>query len=290
MVSLYVARQSGQISCIFLNGVSYQEAQSILDFIYNGEALIENDRLARFLSLAENLKIEGLSSANVIPNGNNIEKENFVTTNKSVVHEIDCGSSLFLANVSSTPLQSSQIKVLSQDENLSKLQASREKSLNLQENVNPATFQSLYDANKNTGSTCHIPLDILHSNPTESITIKEESSDPNGASAFACNADEYISVAAEKCTDESRVIDKKYKKKGQTSIVWEYFNTSTSMTTFICKICGKKVKCSRAGKNPIGTCNLWHHLRSCHVELYNRTGRKYRKNKTNAKKHTKITV
>merc|ERR1712150_427835 len=48
------------ILSIYLRGVQYDELGAILDFMYQGEANISQDRLTSFLSLADDLKIEGL--------------------------------------------------------------------------------------------------------------------------------------------------------------------------------------------------------------------------------------
>lgn len=50
---------------MFFKGVSHQDLSYILDFIYHGEALVEEERLASFLSLAEELKIQGLSNVRI---------------------------------------------------------------------------------------------------------------------------------------------------------------------------------------------------------------------------------
>ena len=43
-----------------LNGVSSQDLNNILDYIYNGEIHIYQDNLNRFLDVAERFKLEGL--------------------------------------------------------------------------------------------------------------------------------------------------------------------------------------------------------------------------------------
>ena len=52
---------------VFLKGVKFSEIQSILNFIYQGEVNVAQDDLNSFLSVAEELKIKGLSRQNFIP-------------------------------------------------------------------------------------------------------------------------------------------------------------------------------------------------------------------------------
>ena len=43
-----------------LEGMSYQDLQNVLDYVYNGELKIYQDDLDRFLLVAQRLKLEGL--------------------------------------------------------------------------------------------------------------------------------------------------------------------------------------------------------------------------------------
>jgi len=52
-------------SSMFFRGISHYELSCILDFIYQGEASISEERLISFLSVAEDLKIEGISTVRV---------------------------------------------------------------------------------------------------------------------------------------------------------------------------------------------------------------------------------
>jgi len=46
---------------IFLHGVNYEDIQAILDFMYNGEVSVNQDGLRSFLSIAEDLRVRGLT-------------------------------------------------------------------------------------------------------------------------------------------------------------------------------------------------------------------------------------
>lgn len=50
---------------IFFRGIGHQELLSILDFIYEGEVVISEDRFAPFLAIAEDLKIDNLSNIRI---------------------------------------------------------------------------------------------------------------------------------------------------------------------------------------------------------------------------------
>ena len=49
---------------LFLRGITYQEMSAILDFMYNGEAKVQQNQLDAFLAVSEELKIRGLSTEN----------------------------------------------------------------------------------------------------------------------------------------------------------------------------------------------------------------------------------
>lgn len=57
MFQQYPARQD---PFIYLSGISFQNLQYILDFMYNGEANVSQAHLSTFLGLAEELQIKGL--------------------------------------------------------------------------------------------------------------------------------------------------------------------------------------------------------------------------------------
>jgi len=61
MFQQYPARQD---PFIYLSGISFQNLQYILDFMYNGEANVSQSHLSTFLGLAEELQIKGLQMNN----------------------------------------------------------------------------------------------------------------------------------------------------------------------------------------------------------------------------------
>ena len=46
---------------IFLHGVKHEDIEAILDFMYNGEVSVNQDDLRSFLSVAEDLRVRGLT-------------------------------------------------------------------------------------------------------------------------------------------------------------------------------------------------------------------------------------
>ena len=73
---------------ICLDGISSQELNNILDYIYNGEVLIGQDDMDQFLKIAARLKLEGLSGFSALVMNN----EALVTDNEkpSVSNEYEC--------------------------------------------------------------------------------------------------------------------------------------------------------------------------------------------------------
>ena len=54
--------EASQHSVIYLSGIQYSEMESIMQFLYLGEARFREDRVNELLSVSKNLEIEGLSS------------------------------------------------------------------------------------------------------------------------------------------------------------------------------------------------------------------------------------
>ena len=73
---------------ICFDGISSQELNNILDYIYNGEVLIGQDDMDQFLKIAARLKLEGLSGSSALVMNN----EALVTDNEkpSVSNEYEC--------------------------------------------------------------------------------------------------------------------------------------------------------------------------------------------------------
>ena len=47
---------------VFMAGVKSKELEDVLDFLYNGEVSLDQDKLVDFLSVAQRLKINGLTN------------------------------------------------------------------------------------------------------------------------------------------------------------------------------------------------------------------------------------
>ena len=56
---------------LYLKGISFREIQSVLNFMYHGEANIAQDDLNNFLAVAEDLKVKGLTQGNSDSSSNN---------------------------------------------------------------------------------------------------------------------------------------------------------------------------------------------------------------------------
>ena len=67
---------------IYLKGVKYRDLLSVLDFMYQGEVNIQQDRLDSFLEVAEELKVKGLTNNITKPPENANKSINPTRTNK----------------------------------------------------------------------------------------------------------------------------------------------------------------------------------------------------------------
>ena len=57
-------RNPHQHPLLYLKGISFRDIQSVLNFMYHGEANIAQDDLNNFLTVAEDLKVKGLTQGN----------------------------------------------------------------------------------------------------------------------------------------------------------------------------------------------------------------------------------
>jgi len=67
MLKQHGSQQANNNTVLFLRGIHYRDLSAVLDFIYQGEVHIDESRLNSFLSVAEDLKIEGLTKQNQSP-------------------------------------------------------------------------------------------------------------------------------------------------------------------------------------------------------------------------------
>jgi len=58
---------------LYLKGVKYEELQSVLNFMYHGEVNIAQEDLNSFLSVAEDLKVKGLTQKNEKPKSHHLQ-------------------------------------------------------------------------------------------------------------------------------------------------------------------------------------------------------------------------
>ena len=67
---------------LYLKGISFREIQSVLNFMYHGEANIAQDDLNNFLAVAEDLKVKGLTQGNSESSANNSSSRSKVEPSK----------------------------------------------------------------------------------------------------------------------------------------------------------------------------------------------------------------
>lgn len=65
-VSYYLVFQENPCKhpVVILKGVSFQDLQSVVQFMYNGQVNVTQERLPSFLQTAETLQIKGLTDSN----------------------------------------------------------------------------------------------------------------------------------------------------------------------------------------------------------------------------------
>jgi hypothetical protein len=194
--------QSTKTNCIFLRGTSFEEASSILDFIYDGEALVRKNRLNQFLAVAEDLKIQGLSSVNTSQNNNKNykEKENSQIGNSFLLNGMDNPPCTFHLPSSSTQLTINQFEFQSNDNTSPELEDLQKNTLNLHEDISLSKFhlqkyQTVDDTNTKAGITRQLSPHILPCQAIESISIKEEFFDTNDTNSYAYNSGPSITIS-----------------------------------------------------------------------------------------------
>ena len=58
---------------IYLNGIKFKDMKNLIDFMYNGEATVSHEDLDKFMSVANDLKVKGLTRWDQDPNVQIIE-------------------------------------------------------------------------------------------------------------------------------------------------------------------------------------------------------------------------
>ena len=76
-------RNPHQHPLLYLKGVKHKELLAILNFIYKGSVNIAQEELSSFLSVAEELKVKGLTQSQSHKNTNRSEKQPQVTPDVS---------------------------------------------------------------------------------------------------------------------------------------------------------------------------------------------------------------
>ena len=95
---------------LYLKGISFREIQSVLNFMYHGEANIAQDDLNNFLAVAEDLKVKGLTQGNSDSSANNSSSRSKVEPSKPAK---DRPSSTFRKPVAA---QSSSVSAMEDDD------------------------------------------------------------------------------------------------------------------------------------------------------------------------------
>jgi len=95
---------------LYLKGISFKEIQSVLNFMYHGEANIAQDDLNNFLAVAEDLKVKGLTQGNSDSSANNSSSRSKVEPSKPAK---DRTSSTFRKPVAA---QSSSVSAMEDDD------------------------------------------------------------------------------------------------------------------------------------------------------------------------------
>jgi hypothetical protein len=275
-------------NCIFLRGTSFEEVSSILDFIYEGEALVKRERLNLFLSIAEDLKIHGLSSVNVLTNSKGTkEKEKYRNCHSPVSYDIDDCTFIPCVPILSTASPANQSRFQSKKSSSSDIEDCPKNMFNLHGNIGPAHCQSqnhqtIHVADLRAGIAGQTPFDGFQCQSFDNISIKEELPDTNITNSYTYNDEQNITVAEEELTNQCKGHDQLSIKGRKQTIVWNFFDrnkrarSTATGSSAICTLCGRKVKfCWVRRKNgniSKNVSNLWSHLRRNHDAVYQQHG------------------
>jgi hypothetical protein len=243
--------ESNKTNCIFLRDTSFEEVSSILDFVYDGQALVKRGRLSQFLSIAEDLKIQGLSSINVLSNSEgNKEKEKYLNDHSSVINDTSDSISMYWVPILSTASSPVNKSLLQAEENaIPVVEDSQKNVLNLYENIGATQnqlqkCQTIHVADPKAGTTCQTPFDAFQCQSFESVLIKEEYTDTNSTNNYTYSDRQNVKMAEEVLTNQFKGANQMPDEiRKNRAIVWNYFNiNATTPYAAICSFCGRKVK------------------------------------------------
>ena len=227
---------------IFLSGVKSDYLNSVLDFLYCGEASVEQSNLYSFLEVAKILQIKGL-----------IEAENLNNTTKQTVQ-----------NIWQIKKENCENDKLKWPENLQNY--SEEGDMNIQdENIDAGKFDENVQKDLDETTITEISL------PTESNTKKRKLKED----MFIISNDKTICKVCDFVTDDTDEMKKhiethvqtfeylKARKRQHRSEVWD-FATKIGSHAATCTLCDKQISCKNGT-----TSNIQHHLNSVHGKILN---------------------
>ncbi|XP_040576332.1 uncharacterized protein [Lepeophtheirus salmonis] len=137
---------------LYMRGINFNHLESILSFMYNGEVYIKPHELDQFLSIAEELKVNGLMQHQSF-NGANTLKRSLSSTDDTPVHEVKSESSsplhlpdkrILIQNTVSTPITKVDEDSLIEDITTNRSNSMKEEPSNL-DFQEPDDDQKTYD-------------------------------------------------------------------------------------------------------------------------------------------------
>jgi len=251
MITQDASINSKRNSSMFLRGISYQDLSSILDFIYQGEVCVNEERLASFLSVAEDLKIDGLSNIRISFKENTAKPLNATSS-------VAIGSDNY-----------KKVRYTSEKENNLQLHTTLP-SLCIIDDIHRSKkgpkIKSCYKSEQviNTDVISYEDVNVEYIEGSEKKILNDTSENEMYLDYHArdsSNNEEGISNTNERTNQLE--ISKKKRKSG----VWTYFtNVCNERRKVMCILCEREMKLGTNGN--IGTTTMWRHLKKKHTDVF----------------------
>jgi len=242
---------NGNNASLLLRGIPYQDLSWILDFMYQGEVKMPEDHLPSFLSVAEDLKIEGLTDSRpyieqqskyqVINLPNRKSSSNLFGLNPKLKEEYDYKDFKFEPN--------------------------------FERDIKPSfsTIENEMLKNEMRKAANRNQLSQLMEDGQISLTPEDLASLENDDFEWAESEMVKLENGSSHKNSESKPVPKPVdpnKKKRHQSIVWQFYIVNEHEKTVACSVCDQKLTRGKEGGQDYGTSGMWKHLRCNHPIEY----------------------
>jgi len=248
---------------LLLRGIPYRDLTSILDFIYQGEVKMAEERLSSFLTVAEDLKIDGLCNSRGVSSEDKTNRYQSIRTQRNITstHHIEEKKGTFVQRGNNI-LRIDDLSIVNNESSLVEDNTEFELKLESKYGKSKNVLLNRAKVNHHTAFMTDIKsIDALTNNSSDTKLSYDDSNDDY-------LTDNKLMVSEEinmKTQDSQKQLGKKKKRR---SSVWSFFSKNINEKSVACNVCKRKVSQGKEGSQDYGTSGMWKHLKCNHSEEY----------------------